>query len=145
MIKLQDFAKECGVTDRAIQKHLKNHESQLEGHFQRRGKNGTWLDSTAQEYIRSLMIQQPVVVGDSDVFRKVEELQEEVLRLHEKLESTQDALRASLQAQIELQGIQVLLEASEKRTEALEASLEAAKADLDKFEPAIFGLWKKKK
>lgn len=30
MIKLQDFAKECGVTDRAIQKHLKNHESQLE-------------------------------------------------------------------------------------------------------------------
>lgn len=68
-----------------------------------------------------------------------------MLRLHEKLESTQDALRASLQAQIELQGIQVLLEASEKRTEALEASLEAAKADLDKFEPAIFGLWKKKK
>ena len=138
MIKLQDFAKECGVTDRAIQKHLKNHESQLEGHFQRRGKNGTWLDPTAQEYIRSLMIQQPVVVGDSDVFRKVEELQAEMLRLHRKLEEAQDAL-------LNAKGTQALLEASERRTEALEADLEVAKADLDKFEPLAFGLWRKKR
>lgn len=145
MIKLQDFARECGVTDRAIQKHLKNHETQLEGHFQRRGKNGTWLDQTAQEYIRSLMIQQPIVVGDAETQREVERLKEEVLRLHEKLESTQDALRESLQAQIELQGTQARLEASERRTEALEADLEAAKNDLDKFEPFAFGLWRLKK
>lgn len=75
MIKLQDFARDCGVTDRAIQKHLKKHEKALEGHFHRRGPNGTWLDETAQDYIRSLMKEAPVVVADSVLQREKEELQ----------------------------------------------------------------------
>ena len=52
-IKLSDFARDCGVTDRAVQKHLKKLETELEGHFERRGpQGGTWLDELAQEKIR---------------------------------------------------------------------------------------------
>ena len=43
MIKLQDFAKECGVTDRAIQKHLVKYADELNGLYERKGPNGTCL------------------------------------------------------------------------------------------------------
>lgn len=143
-LKIKDFATSQGVSESIIYRHIRQHKEALGDRVVKRG-NATWLTDEGQEYIRGLMVQQPIVVGDGETQRELEKLKEEVLRLHEKLESTQDALRASLQAQIELQGTQALLEASERRTEALEADLEAAKADLDKFEPAIFGLWKKKK
>ena len=86
MIKLQDLAKECGVTDRTIQKHLKNHEAELTGHYQRRGKNGTWLDDEAQEFIRALMIKQPIVVGDLAQLREIQQLQERIRLLEERIE-----------------------------------------------------------
>lgn len=142
-LKIKDFAVAQGVSESIIYRHIRQHKDALGDRVVKRG-NATWLTDEGQEYIRGLMIQQPIVVGDTEVYRKVEALQAEVLRLHEKLESTQDALVAAKQAQIDLQGTQALLEASERRTEALEASLEAAKNDLDKFEPFAFGLWRKK-
>ena len=66
MIKLQDFARECGVTDRAIQKHLKTYAEELEGLFQRKGPNGTWLTDEACEILRSKMRQQPLAVFEAD-------------------------------------------------------------------------------
>jgi len=76
-IKLQDFARECGVTDRAIQKHIQKHEEALRGHFERRGPNGTWLDEYAQDYIRSLMVQPSTpVVADAMLVRENRELVE---------------------------------------------------------------------
>ena len=79
MIKLQDFAKQHGVTDRAIQKHLKKHEKELEGHFFRRGPNGTWLDEKAQEYIKSLMIIKPVgEVVDNGLLLEIKELKDQL-------------------------------------------------------------------
>ncbi len=143
-LKIKDFAAAQGVSESIIYRHIRQHKEALGDRVIKRG-NATWLTEEGQEYIRGLMIQQPIVVGDAETQREVERLREEVLRLHEKLESTQDALRASLQAQIDLQGTQALLEASERRTEALEADLVAAKADLDKFEPFAFGLWRLKK
>lgn len=66
MIKLQDFARECGVTDRAVQKHLKTYAEELEGLFERRGPNGTWLTDEACEILRSKMKQQPIAVFEAD-------------------------------------------------------------------------------
>lgn len=123
MIKLQDFARECGVTDRAIQKHLKNHEAHLEGHFERRGKNGTWLDQTAQEYIRSLMVQQPIVVGDAETHREVEALKEENRALLKALNGAKDRI-------IELQDTRLQLEAAERETKILEGFVADAKAEI---------------
>lgn len=78
-MKLQDFAVECGVTDRAIQKHIQKHEEALQGHFERRGPNGTWLDDFAQEYIRALMVRPaPTVISDARLVQENRELQETV-------------------------------------------------------------------
>lgn len=123
MIKLQDFARECGVTDRAIQKHLKNHEKNLEGHFERRGKNGTWLDQTAQDYIRSLMVQQPIVVGDAETHREVEALKEENRALLKALNGAKDRI-------IELQDTRLQLEAAEREAKLLEGFVADAKAEI---------------
>lgn len=113
MIKLQDFARECGVTDRMIQKHLKNHEQELAGHYQRRGKNGTWLDEEAQEFIRGLMIQQPVVVGDASQLREMEQIRERIRLLEDRIER-KDVLIDQLQ-QREAAKDKLLEEASEKQ------------------------------
>lgn len=85
MIKLQDFAKEQGVTDRAIQKHLKKHEKELEGHFERQGPNGTWLDDYACEFIRTRMIKQQIVLGDDYYLRELESARAEIDKLKDKL------------------------------------------------------------
>lgn len=66
MIKLQDFARSQGVTDRAIQKHLKTYAAELDGLFQRKGPNGTWLTEEACEILRSKMKQAPTAVFEPD-------------------------------------------------------------------------------
>ena len=138
MKKLQDFATECGVTDRAIQKHLKKHEAELIGHFERKGPNGTWLDEYAQEYIRGLMIQQPIVLQDN-----VAEVQELRLRLTEKqdkIENLQDRI-IDLQGQLQtaqLQTAQIaLLEADiERRNKDLAQAQQAAQTASDELTAA---------
>ena len=106
MIKLQDFARQMGVTDRAIQKHLKNYESDLQGHFERKGQNGTWLDDYAQDFIRERMKQQPVVVLDgeaSDLLDKNRSLEQENRELQKKLIEAYEMLTAAKEQQLQLQ------------------------------------------
>jgi len=100
MIKLQDFARQQGVTDRAIQKHLKKHEAELSGHFFRNGPNGTWLDERAQDFIKALMIQKPVAdVIDDKLLRKIKEL-EDALKEKENYIKVMEAGNISKQSQI---------------------------------------------
>lgn len=78
MIKLQDFARQMGVTDRAIQKHLKKYAAELEGLYQRKGPNGTWLTEEACEILRNKMRQQPAAVTDAESTRELERLRREL-------------------------------------------------------------------
>ena len=112
MIKLQDFAKQQGVTDRQIQRHLKKHEEALIGHFERKGPNGTWLDEFAQDYIRDLMKQQPLVVSD---------VSEEIARLKTENERLKDALLTAKDRIIDLQELNSSLAVSAAKIELLEA------------------------
>lgn len=125
MIKLQDFAKECGVTDRTIQKHLKNHEEELKGHYQRRGKNGTWLDEEAQAFIRNLMIQQPTVVyeGAAPFQEELEQLRERIRLLEDRIER-KDVLIDQLQ-QREAAKDKLLEDAASKQLQLQQTELEA--------------------
>lgn len=113
MIKLQDFAKQQGVTDRAIQKHLKKYEAELEGLFERKGPNGTWLTDEACEILRGKMKQQPVVVSEPDP--RVERLEERVRELEEQV-SEKDKLLSLAHQQVQSAQAQVtqLQEASAK-------------------------------
>lgn len=124
MLKLQEFAKQCGVTDRAIQKHLKKHEEELEGHFFRNGPNGTWLDETAQEYIRNLMIQKPISeIVDDRLQKKISELEEDLKRKEQYIMAL-EAGNIAKQNQInDFEEKQLLLE--EKRIEDIKAAEDA--------------------
>lgn len=145
MIKLQDFARQCGVTDRAIQKHLKTYAADLEGLYQRKGPNGTWLTDEACEILRSKMKQQPLLILDAEHNQKLKDLEDENKKLLQELAEARRLVVEAQQALLEAKEVHALLEASERRTEALEADLDATKADLDQFEPFAFGLWRRKK
>ena len=74
---LRDFATEQGITLRALQKHVKKHENELDGHIIRYGPpKGTYLDEYAQEYLSGLLVGHPLAV--------LEELQDEKADLLER-------------------------------------------------------------
>ena len=115
MIKLQDFARECGVTDRAIQKHLKTYAEELEGLYQRKGPNGTWLTEEACEILRSKMKQQPIAVVDNEIYRKNEDLRQKVEILQEKLILAHEKI-ADQQLQLDQgKANQLMLQAAEEQ------------------------------
>lgn len=124
MIKLQDFATQQGVTDRQVQRLLKKYASELEGLYERKGPNGTWLSPKACEILRSKMRQTPVVVGDNEIYQKYELLQEENRNLLKALNGAKDRI-------IELQEAQALLEASKKEVQLLEGFIQDAKSEIN--------------
>ncbi len=144
MIKLADFARENGVTDRAIQKHIKKHEDELNNHIDRLGNNGTWLDEYAQHYIRGLLLLKPAaVIQDNEEYR---ELEYEVQDLRQRLNAARDLLdveRAKndgfMKAIAEAEVKSKLLEASEsekeqykKEAERCNREAEAAQREAEK-------------
>jgi len=137
MIKLQDFAKQYGVTDRAIQKHLKKHEKELEGHFDKRGPNGTWLDEYACDFIRGLMKQQPMVISEEDPRVGILEAEKKELEAQlreantafQKYVSETTSLLVKASQQIELAEKS---EVYKKKNDELEAQNGVLRADNDK-------------
>lgn len=128
MKKLQDFAREMGVTDRMIQKHLRTHAAELEGHYERKGPNGTWLDDEAQEIIRSKMRQTPVAIFEEDP--RVKRQQAEIEDLREQLKKKDTVLYGLIEKneamQLQLQDLQLLTagkEEAEKKVSDLELAL----------------------
>ena len=104
MIKLQDFARECGVTDRAIQKHLKTYAEELEGLYQRKGPNGTWLTEDACEILRGKMLKRPAAIIEED--KRVPKLEARVQELEKQLHE-KEALVAMAQQQVQAAQSQV--------------------------------------
>lgn len=125
-VKLSDFARECGVTERAIQKHLKNLEAELQGHFERRGPNGTWLDETATALIRSRMVTPPPpIVSDGNLVRENEELKAALMQLQARHIELQGKMMEQVALLGEAAANKALLEISEKRQDALNEELMA--------------------
>ncbi len=113
-VKIQDFARENGVTDRQIQRQLKKYELELVGHYERRGSNGTWLDEKAQEFLREKMKKQPIVVADSSIQQELDRLRQENNMLKDRLLSTQDKLLMAQELFVEGKTAQALLTASQE-------------------------------
>lgn len=137
MIKLQDFARECGVTDRAIQKHLKTYASELEGLYQRKGPNGTWLTEEACEILRSKMRQQPIIVGDSSTHDELEATKKELAALQARHAALADRLSALAEWKAEkameiaaAEQRQLLLEEAQRDKKLLEGFVADAKAEI---------------
>ena len=104
MIKLQDFAKQQGVTDRQVQRLVKKYEDDLQGHVDRRGQNGTWLDDEACEFLRSRMKQSPIVVLEgSDQVEQIMQLRDKLEQKQDKIEELQDKLLEEKQKNFQLE------------------------------------------
>lgn len=128
MIKLQDFARECGVTDRAIQKHLKTYAAELDGLFQRKGPNGTWLTDEACEILRSKMKQLPPAVVDGETVRENDELKQRVRELEARLSEKEKLVEMAQRRADTLQEKVGQVYALEEGKKALEGRLEASEA-----------------
>ena len=51
LVRLRDFAEVNRISERTVQVHIKNNEKELAGHVDRRGKQGTWLDEFAVNFL----------------------------------------------------------------------------------------------
>lgn len=51
MVRLRDFAEIHRISERTVQVHIKANQEELEGHIDRRGKQGTWLDEFAVDFL----------------------------------------------------------------------------------------------
>lgn len=52
MVKISDFAKQFGISDRHARRLVAENESDLSGHYEKRGSGGTWIDEVAAEILR---------------------------------------------------------------------------------------------
>lgn len=130
-LKVKDFAAMQGVSDSIIYRHIRQHKEDLGDRVIKRG-NATWLTEEGQEYIRGLMTQQPIVVGDGETSRKNAELEQENKALIYELKEVYK-VQAELQRQLgELQGVQARLEAAETATLALTEAKDEFKALAEK-------------
>ena len=146
MIKLQDFARECSVTDRQVQRLLKKYEDELTGLFERKGPNGTWFSDEACEILRSKMRQQPITIIESD--KRIDELQERIRELEHLLSEKDKMLTFSQQATQEAQNkVNLMLDevnkvkALEEGKEALEGRVEALENENERMKKA--SLWER--
>jgi AcrR family transcriptional regulator len=134
-MKVTELARQLGVSDRTIYKHLQKVEQDLEGHIQRHGVKGTWLDDTAQAAIKSRVVPAlpPVVISDSAVSvenerlrQKVEQLQDEVITLRKLDAEQREQLALATANQKLLQAAQHDVEEKEKQLNAETQARQAA-------------------
>lgn len=135
LIRVREFADECGCTPQNIYLHLKNYAAELEGHTHK-GRRGILLDGFAQDFIRQAMYPKELSTDNS-----VQKLQEEVaelrsalfkagqqnLELAAKLAETEGARDRAL---VDAGQYQKLLRASEESEQAKEEELARAKTDM---------------
>jgi len=50
-VRLRDWASLNCISERTVQVHIKENQEALEGHIERKGKQGTWLDEFAQDFL----------------------------------------------------------------------------------------------
>lgn len=124
MLKLQDFSRQQGVSDRQVQRLLKKYEKELEGLFERKGPNGTWLSDEACEFLRGKMKQQPLAVFEEDP--RVERLNERVRMLEARLDDKEKMLTLAQQQVSEAQKQVAALQESVGTIAMLEATSKAA-------------------
>ena len=127
-LKVKDFAKQQGVSESIIYRHIRQNRESLGDRVIKKAK-ATWITEEGQDYLRNLMIQPPPpVVGDAQTAEDLAQAEQEIERLRKKLEATQDALNKALNENGLLQGAQARLEAAEARQKLLEESRDDYKA-----------------
>jgi len=127
---VKDFAKELGCSDSIVYRHIRNHREELGDRIIKKAKQ-TWITEEGQEFIRGLMIQQPIVISEAGFAQSLEQLERENSVLKDKLIAMHETLQAA-QLQIdEGRRAQLALEASEDEKKTLTASRDEYKAQAE--------------
>ena len=129
---LRDFATEQGITLRALQKHVKKHENELDGHIIRYGPpKGTYLDEYAQEYLSGLLVGHPLAVLDDNLSQELERVRIELEAAQKRIIELQDEKADLLERAIEAEAAKALTETNTRdqaaRIEALEGEIDGLK------------------
>ena len=129
---LRDFATEQGITLRAIQKHVKKHENELDGHIIRYGPpKGTYLDEYAQEYLSGLLVGHPLAVLDDNLSQELERVRIELEAAQKRIIELQDEKADLLERAIKAEAAKALTETNTRdqaaRIEALEGEIDGLK------------------
>lgn len=121
LIRVREFAQNCGCTPQNIYGHLKTYAAELEGHtFQGKGRQGVLLDGYAQDFLRSVMY--PKEIADNALMDEINKLRAQLLQM-----GVENTRLASQLAATEGERDRALLEAGEFH-KALTASQEAEEA-----------------
>lgn len=134
MIRVRDFAKNCGCTPQNIYGHLKTYAVELEGHtFQGKGRQGVLLDEYAQDFIRSVMYPKEIS-ADNELQRQIEELRTALFRASQETQKMAVTLAQTEgerdKALLEAGQMQTLLTASQEAEEARKAEVEELREKL---------------
>lgn len=151
MIKLNDFARAQGVTDRQIQRLIKKYAAEIEGKYERKGPNGTWLSDEACDFLRSKMKAQPIALYDDAKDRQIQaleadkkELKEENDKLRKERDKAQDDLFVAKQVIIELKDKEILYLEEKNKVEDLQKQLEEERNRGLNFGEAMRRVFRKK-
>lgn len=131
MIKLNQFALEQGVSNRQIQRLVAKYSDEIEGMYERRGQNGTWLSEEACEILKTKMRLKPDEVYDDSKDKEIERLNNLIAEKDEAIK-----IKEQLLATLELKEIEVRnkLELAEKEKFLIE---EKSKEMMDDFRSQI--------
>lgn len=134
LIRVREFAQNCGCTPQNIYGHLKTYAQELEGHtFQGKGRQGVLLDGYAQEFLRSIMY--PKEIADNALMDEINKLRAQLLQMG--VENTRLASQLAVtegerdRAVLEAGQIQRALTATQEAEEAKAAELQELQHSLD--------------
>lgn len=77
MMKLSEFARVSGISDRHARRLLADNMEGLAGHYEKRGNKGTWIDREAADYLRQLL-RNPMEIHPAAPTVSIEDLQAQV-------------------------------------------------------------------
>lgn len=112
-VRLRDWASLNCISERTVQVHIKENEAELEGHIERKGKQGTWLDEYAQDFL----IERIQLPNRKEVYQPTARENALMIQLNEVALK----LAAAEQRAAENAGVAALLEASNAEKQALQA------------------------
>lgn len=118
MMKLTEFALNFKVSERHARRLFQENESELRGHYDRRGREGTFLDDVAVDLLKSKLQKSFDVEIDRPSDRE-QQLQEQLTMLSMRY-------AAAMEKMAENAGAVALLEASKENAAKLEARAEEA-------------------
>ena len=117
-MKLAEFANNYRVSERHVRRLIQKYESDMVGHYEKRGNEGTFIDNVGVEFLKSkLRTQVDVVVGGSS---------ERERQLENTITELSMRYAAACEKLVENAGAVALLEAAKEKELALEARADRA-------------------